>query len=207
MPDAAPEAPVIDQHTLDAVLAGDQAAWDVTVKRLTPLVWSAVRAYGLSTADAADAVQGTWLRLVESLHTVRDPARIGAWLFTTARREACLVRRRTRGERPVADPADPPGPAETWHPHADPALAVVVADEGRRLWGVVESMHEPCRSLLRLMAAAPEAGVLQLAGRLGMPPGSYGPTRARCLNRLRSLLTAEETASAAPPPTGRGTAP
>lgn len=190
------EAPVSDQPMIDAVLADDQAAWDALVTRFTGPLWSVVRAYDLSSADAADAVQGTWLRLLESLHTIRDPDRIGPWLFTTARREASLLSRRHRGERLVADPADAerawPAPADAGHVHADPALAVLTADEGRRLWQAVDEMHEPCRSLFRLMATAPDAGVHQLAGRLGMPNGSYGPTRGRCLNRLRTLLTARE---------------
>ncbi|MET9069816.1 RNA polymerase sigma factor [Streptosporangium sandarakinum] len=187
-----------DQHTIDAALAGDQAAWDTLVNRFSGPLWSVARAYGLSAADAADAVQGTWLRLLESLHTIRDPGRLGSWLFTTVRREASLLGRRSRGERPVADPADAGGfrpgssPAED---APDPALLVLSADEGRRLWLAVEAMQEPCRSLFRLMATAPDAGVHQLAGRLGMPSGSYGPTRGRCLNRLRTMLTAQEAAS------------
>ncbi|MGW4422637.1 RNA polymerase sigma factor [Streptosporangium sp. NPDC004631] len=194
-----------DQHTIDAALAGDQAAWDTLVCRFSGPLWSMVRAYGLSGADAADAVQGTWLRLVESLHTIRDPERIGSWLFTTARREAALLSRRRRGERLVADPADAENTGNTGHAtnaafvpapaayaHPDPALAVLSADESRRLWRTVETMNEPCRSLFLLMATAPDAGVHQLAGRLGMPSGSYGPTRRRCLNRLRTMLTAQE---------------
>ncbi|MBB5965176.1 RNA polymerase sigma factor (sigma-70 family) [Planomonospora venezuelensis] len=192
MSDMTPEAQVLDQRTIDAVLVGDQAAWDVLVRRFEPLIWAAVRAYGLGPADTADAVQGAWLRLVENLHTIRDPGRIRAWLFTTARREASLLCRRNRGERLVADPVEPAGAGE--HTPADPALAVLTADEGHRLWQAVETMHEPCRSLLRLMAAAPDAGVHQLAGRLGMPTGSYGPTRGRCLDRLRSMITVQETA-------------
>lgn len=190
------EVPVGDQHTLDAILVDDQAAWDELVTRFQGLLWSAARAYDLSPADAADAVQGTWLRLLESLHTIRDPDRIGPWLFTTAKREASLLSRRHRGERLVADPADAErahlAPAGAGNAHADPALAVLSADEGRRLWQAVDEMQEPCRSLFRLMATAPDAGVHQLAGRLGMPSGSYGPTRGRCLNRLRTLLTARE---------------
>ncbi|MEU1735830.1 sigma-70 family RNA polymerase sigma factor [Streptosporangium sp. NPDC020145] len=188
-----------DQQTIDAALAGDQAAWDALVTRFSGRLWSVARAHGLSAADAADVVQGTWLRLVESLHTIRDPERIGSWLLTTARREASLLSRRTRGERLVADPAAAeraeaePGPSRADHAvHPDPALTVLSADEGRRLWRTVETMHEPCRSLLLLMATAPDAGVHQLAVRLGMPSGSYGPTRGRCLNRLRTMLTAQE---------------
>ncbi|WP_449062293.1 RNA polymerase sigma factor [Planomonospora algeriensis] len=183
---------MVDQHTIEAVLAGDQDAWDVVVKRFGPLVWSVVRAHGLSAADASDIVQGTWLRFLESLSGIRDPERIASWLCTTARREAALLLRRSRGEQLTAEPVEPADP--TGH-SADPVLAVLAADEGRRLWRAVESMDEPCRSLFRLMATAPDAGVRQLAGRLGMPTGSYGPTRRRCLDRLRSLLVPQEAAS------------
>ncbi|MFC4061146.1 RNA polymerase sigma factor [Planomonospora corallina] len=188
---------MVDQHTIEAVLAGDQTAWDELVRRFGPVIWAAVRAYGLSPADASDIVQGTWLRLLESLHTIRDPERIGSWLFTTARREAVRLLRRSRGERLTAEPAEPDGaagPDGAGH-LTDPAVAVLTADEGRRLWRAVETMNEPCRSLFRLMATAPDAGVHQLAGRLGMPSGSYGPTRRRCLDRLRALLTPQEAAS------------
>ncbi|MFF0578640.1 RNA polymerase sigma factor [Streptosporangium saharense] len=185
-----------DQQTIDAALAGDQAAWDALVTHHSGRLWSVARAHGLSAADAADVVQGTWLRLVESLHTIRDPERIGSWLLTTVRREACLLSRRTRGERLVADPATEQADHNPTRAdlavHPDPALTVLTADEGRRLWRTVETMHEPCRSLLLLMATAPDAGVHQLAVRLGMPSGSYGPTRGRCLNRLRTMLTAQE---------------
>ncbi|MFI6507903.1 RNA polymerase sigma factor [Streptosporangium sp. NPDC050855] len=188
------ETPVRDQHATDDVLAGGQEAWDALVARFSGPLWSAVRAYDLGPADAADAVQGTWLRLLESLHTIRDPDRLGYWLLTTAKREASLLSRRHRAERPVAEHPDDglPLTAPDGTAHADPALAVLTADEGRRLWQAVDEMHEPCRSLFRLMASAPDAGVHQLAGRLGMPTGSYGPTRGRCLNRLRTMLTARE---------------
>lgn len=68
--------------------AGDQAGWDVLVDRFEPTVWAIARAHRLNPSDAADVSQTTWLRLVENLHRIEQPERVGAWLATTARRES-----------------------------------------------------------------------------------------------------------------------
>jgi RNA polymerase sigma factor (sigma-70 family) len=159
----------------------DHAGWEDLVTRHHSRMWAVARAFGLSAADAADAVQGAWLRMVESLDTIRDPERIGAWLITTTRHEAARLRRKSLGERPaeftLPDPAEP-----------DPASAIVDADFGRRVWRHLDDLGEPCRSLLRLFAVCPDVTYAQIAMRLGIPIGSIGPTRARCLARLRALV-------------------
>lgn len=167
----------------------DAAAWDELVDRFGARMWAVARAFGLTAADAADAVQGAWLRLVENWDTIREPAALGAWLITTTRREAAVLSRRRRGERLIPDPPEPPDPDPgPWA--QDPAAAVVSADEGRRLLQTVDRLQEPCRMLLRLLVEAPDAGYRQIAGRLGVPIGSVGPLRGRCLARLRRLLEA-----------------
>ena len=79
-----------------AAAAGDQRAWEALVGRFGGLVWSVARAHGLSRADAADVSQTAWLRLVEHLHRLRDPERVGTWLASTARHEALRILRRGR---------------------------------------------------------------------------------------------------------------
>ncbi|WP_312888340.1 RNA polymerase sigma factor [Nonomuraea rhodomycinica] len=167
---------------LKAAADDDQRAWDMLESRYGPRMWATARACGLSEADAADAVQGAWLRLLEHLHTIRDPSGIGAWLATTTRREALLILRKGRPGVPLPEvvPGDP-----------DPAAAVLEADISRRLWNAVSGLHEPCRTLLQLVAA--DCGNRQVAGRLGVPVGSVGPTRSRCLERLRTLIHQQET--------------
>jgi RNA polymerase sigma factor (sigma-70 family) len=167
-----------------AAAEGDHHAWCQLVDRFGAAMWATARSYGLSGADADDAVQGAWLRLVENLSAIRDPRGIGGWLITTTRREASRLARRRQGERLAGEPPD--------QAQADAATAVLDADQGLRLWQAVETMQEPCRTLLRLVATAPDSGTHQLAVRLGMPTGSVGPTRARCLRRLRTLISAEE---------------
>ncbi|MCG5219579.1 sigma-70 family RNA polymerase sigma factor [Streptosporangium sp. KLBMP 9127] len=191
---ALPPATPSEPSTAPAVLVreaadGDHSAWCLLVERFGPAMWATARSYGLSGADADDAVQAAWLRLVESLHAIRDPRGIGGWLVTTTRRETLRLARERRDVQPSHEPADLiPDPA-----CEDAATAVLDADRGNRLWLAVESMEEPCRTLLRLIATAPESGTHQLAVRLGMPRGSVGPTRGRCLRRLRTLVSAEET--------------
>ncbi|WP_214412545.1 RNA polymerase sigma factor [Sphaerisporangium fuscum] len=160
----------------------DETAWRGLVDRFGSRMWAVARAFGLDAADAADAVQGAWLRLVESLHTIRDPERLGAWLVTTTRHEAARIARRRSG-RPLSDLAtDIPGHGD------DPETAMLTEEHGRLLWEAVDSLPDPCRALLRLIVTVPDAGYAQLAQRLGMPVGSIGPTRIRCLKRLRSLM-------------------
>ncbi|GIH71651.1 RNA polymerase sigma factor [Sphaerimonospora thailandensis] len=163
----------------------DQAAWDDLVARFDGRMWAVARAFGLGPADAADAVQGAWLRLVESLDAIRDPDRIGSWLITTTKNEAArLSRSRTGSGSAVSDvPDDIPDLGAP-----DPAAAVVDADYGRHVWGRLDLLGEPCRSLLRLYALHPDARYTQIALRLDLPVGSIGPTRARCVSRLRALL-------------------
>ncbi|WP_328807589.1 RNA polymerase sigma factor [Nonomuraea antri] len=167
---------------LKAAADGDRLAWDELESRFGPRMWAVARACGLNEADAADVVQGSWLRLLENMHTIRDPASVGAWLATTARREALsLIRREPIGPASFEVAFDP-----------DPASAVLEADGGRSLWQWVSGLKEPCRTLLQLVAT--DLGNQQMALRLGIPLGSVGPTRARCLEKLRILLSKQETA-------------
>ncbi|MFG3440741.1 RNA polymerase sigma factor [Nonomuraea sp. NPDC047897] len=169
------------KELLEAAADDDQTAWDELESRFGPRMWAVARACGLTETDAADAVQGAWLRLLEHLHTIRDPAGIGAWLATTTRREAMLISRKDLTFAPRLDPVREP----------DPAAAVLEADSSRLLWKTVSSLEEPCRTLLQLVAA--DVGYQQVALRLGVPIGSVGPTRTRCLEKLRTLISLQET--------------
>ncbi|WP_043614477.1 RNA polymerase sigma factor [Nonomuraea candida] len=167
---------------LTAAADGDRSAWDELESRFGPRMWAVARACGLSTADAADAVQGAWLRLLQHFGSIRDPSAVGGWLVTTVRREALLIHRKESAGLSLAQVPEEP----------DPAAAVLEADGRRRLWETVSGLHEPCRTLIRLIAS--DLGNQQMAARLGMPSGSIGPTKARCLEKLRTLISLQETA-------------
>ncbi|MFC4998100.1 RNA polymerase sigma factor [Dactylosporangium cerinum] len=171
---------------LAAAAEGDQKAWNAIVTTYSGLVWSVARGFRLSTADAGDVVQGTWLRLVEHLHDIRDADRLPGWLATTARRESLNLIRRAGRDVPVDD-VDGLGAAGAAHAAVDERL---LRDESQRvLWQAVSRLSHGCQRLLRVLFADPAPTYETVGAALDIPIGSIGPTRARCLAGLRSILT------------------
>ena len=173
---------------VQAAAAGDRGAWDALVDRYNALVWSVARSFRLGDADAADVVQTAWLRLVEHLGRLREPERVGAWLATTARRECLAVLRRQGRQTPtdqewLLDPVDDGQPG--------PGAALEAAEEHAGLWRAFAQLSERCHRLLRVLMADPPPSYQEVSAALEMPIGSIGPTRARCLERLRVLATGE----------------
>jgi RNA polymerase sigma factor (sigma-70 family) len=164
--------------------AGDQDAWDQLVARFTPLLWAVARGHRLGDSDAADAVQGTWLRLVENLQRIREPERVGAWLATTCRRECLTTLRRTGREKPLDLDRVVELPAQG----GDIDAELLRRERNEALWSVFEGLSDPCRQLLRVLMADPPPSYDEVSAALGMPIGSIGPTRGRCLQRLHALV-------------------
>jgi RNA polymerase sigma factor (sigma-70 family) len=161
---------------------GDTRAWDALVQRYANLVWAVARSHRLSPADAADVSQTTWLRLVEHLDRIKQPERLGAWLATTARRESLGAIR--RGARHVAfGTVEDLGPSSLDEPPPDGAL--IAAAEHSALGQAFGRMAERCQRLLRVLMSDPPPAYEEVSEALGMPIGSIGPTRARCLERLQ----------------------
>ncbi|HEU5268147.1 MAG TPA: sigma-70 family RNA polymerase sigma factor [Jatrophihabitans sp.] len=168
---------------------GDAQAWETIVGEFTNLVWATVRGFRLSDAQAADAVQATWLRLVEHVDAVREPARIAGWLSTTCQR-VCLEIVRGAGRETPVDPQDEARMASVADPSVahEPEWAAVHREDMRLVQEALAHLDERDRTLLRLLASSQRPSYQQIAARLGMPIGSIGPTRARALNRLRAAL-------------------
>lgn len=172
---------------VQAAAEGRQEAWNELVRRYNGLVWSVARGFGLSAADAADVAQTTWLRLVERLSTIRDPERVGAWLATTARNESRQTLRRGGRQVPTADEYA----LEPAEPATAPVDAGLLASERDEvLWRSIEALSEVCRRLIRALMADPPPTYEEVSAALDMPVGSIGPTRGRCLARLRVLVDA-----------------
>ncbi len=164
---------------------GDQDAWNALVGRYTNLLWGVGRAHRLSTVDAADVVQTTWLRLIENLGRIQDPERLPGWLATTARRE-CLAVLRRAGRESVGTGDD--AALDVVDEHAEPLDARLLADErDAALWNCFEQLSERCRLVLRILMTTPPPAYTDVAETLDMPIGSIGPTRGRCLKRLEGL--------------------
>ncbi|HZR47935.1 MAG TPA: sigma-70 family RNA polymerase sigma factor [Streptosporangiaceae bacterium] len=167
--------------------AGDQRAWDALVERYTSLLWAIARSYRLPPSDAADVVQTTWLRLVEHLERIADPDRLPGWLATTARRECLrLLRRADREVYSASGVRDAPddGPA--------PDAALLAGERDAILWAAFARLDDFCQRLLRVLSADPPPSYAVVSVALDMKIGSIGPTRARCLAKLRQLLPESE---------------
>jgi RNA polymerase sigma factor (sigma-70 family) len=162
---------------------GDQLAWNQLVERYSSLLWAVARAHGLTSVDAADVVQTSWLRLVEHLPQIRNPDAIGAWLATTARRECLRALRGTARCKPseeieVLAGADR-GAVDT---------PLLTAERNATLWRAFNRLPARDQALLRLLTTEPALTYEEISAALGMPVGSIGPTRGRALERLRSEL-------------------
>ena len=184
-----------------AAIRGDQASWDALVLRYSGLVWSVTRGYRLGPADAADVFQTTWLRLAEHLGRIDNPARVGAWLATTARHEALRIARSASRVIP-SDEATlvALGQVDDYSPEQaalDAEQERLNSDRAVRLWRAFGELSARCRELLRILIASPPPSYAEVAAAVGMPVGSIGPTRARCLRRLRERLAGEVSDAAA----------
>jgi RNA polymerase sigma factor (sigma-70 family) len=195
---AAPEGGTLVHRAAQAFTAyrdGDRQALDELVELLTPLLWHTVRAQGADQTTAEDVVQTTWMRLLGGSDAIRDPQTVVGWLLTAARREAWRVVGRSRAD--LARTAGRPGDdgddlAALPVPPEDLPEEVVLRDDGqRRLWQHVQALPDRCRELLRVIAFADRPDYAGIAASLGMPVGSIGPTRGRCLAKLRQLLATD----------------
>ena len=165
-------------------VAGDASGLDDLVAVMTPVLWHVVRSYRLPESAAEDVIQTTWLALVRRRASIVDAVAVGGWLTTTARREAWRVAQGDGRAIPVADDDLEPRMA----PHGSAEDVAVQHDEGDRLWAAVDGLPERCRRLLRIVAFENRPDYRELATDLGMPVGSIGPTRGRCLAKLRVAL-------------------
>jgi len=189
-----------DPQVIDLVARarnGDRSAWDALVDRYGPLIWSICRRYQLDRTDAEDVGQAIWLRLVEQLDNLREPASLPGWLATTTRRE-CYRVRRARCRQAAADQApDAENLSDEQAATAEDEL--LVAERHAALRAAFSDLPPSCQQLLALLIADPPVPYAEISGRLGIPIGSIGPTRSRGLERLRrhpavaALIRAEAT--------------
>lgn len=164
--------------------AAGEEGLDGLVRVMTPVLWHVVRSYRLEQDVAEDVIQTTWLALVRRRDAIEDPAAVGGWLTTTARREAWRVR--NAADRAV--PTDDDEISFRLPEQRSAEAAAVEHDEQDRIWAAVDSLPDRCRRLLRIVAFENRPDYGQVAQSLDMPVGSIGPTRGRCLAKLRVAL-------------------
>jgi RNA polymerase sigma factor (sigma-70 family) len=169
---------------LSAAREGSEDALADIVTELTPMLWQVARATGLSTPEAEDVLQTVWTRLVSHLDGIRDARAVIPWLVVTTRREAWRQRAADRRQLPAE---------ASWFaalPDAGPGSEdqVIIDDQRRALWAAISQLSPRCQELLRIVAFVPRPDYEAVAAELGIPRGSVGPTRGRCLDKLRVLL-------------------
>ena len=162
---------------------GDTQAWNALVDRYSPLIWSICRTRRLDNASAEDVGQNVWLHLVEHLDRIREPAAVAGWLATTTRRECLRVLRAAPGPQVAGQVLDaeilPDQQGET----AEQTL--LVAERHAALREALSRLPLGGRRLIALLIAEPPVPYADISARLGIPVGSIGPSRRRCLDRLR----------------------
>jgi RNA polymerase sigma factor (sigma-70 family) len=162
---------------------GDQGAWNELIERYSPLVWSICTRFELSRQDVDDVGQTVWLLLVEQVGSLRESAALPGWLATTTRRECLRVRRAARRHGHGGLPPDeqlPPDPAATLIEHE-----LIAAERDAALRAAFAELPPGCHQLLSMLISDPPRPYADISATLGIAVGSIGPTRARCLDRLR----------------------
>jgi RNA polymerase sigma factor (sigma-70 family) len=169
---------------------GDQAKMGDLVRVLTPILWHIARSSRLDSATAEDVLQSAWLTLVRKSDTITEPLAVLQWMVVTTKREAWRVARNQARLRPEDLESATTAASNSTQSVED----TVLRDEGHtRLWRHIEALPKRCRTLLRVIAFADRPDYAELAKALGMPQGSIGPTRGRCLAKLRISLAQDPT--------------
>jgi RNA polymerase sigma factor (sigma-70 family) len=178
---------------------GDKPAWDALVERYAPLIWSICRRYRLGRADAEDVGPSVWLRLADQRDKLRDPAALPGWLATATCREAGRILRAAHGPHAPVCALDAENlPDEQAGTAGQDLLA---AERHAALREAFTRLPPDGQRLIALLIADPPVPYAEISAKLGIPVSSIGPTRRRCLDKLRrdpalaALINAAEATS------------
>ena len=178
---------------------GDKQAWDILVERYAPLIWSICRRHRLASADADDVGQRVWLQLVTHLNQIRDPAAVPGWLATTTYRECCSIQRAMRRRQPLDRVLDADHILD--QPAGEAEHELLAAERRVALHEAFTRLPSRCQQLIAALSEDPPVPYAQISAQLGIPVGSIGPTRNRCLDKLRrdpaiaALINAEDASA------------
>lgn len=177
-----------DEALIDACRDGSEAAWHVLVGRYERLVYTVPLRYGLGRSEADDVFQAVWLTLLKHLSNLDQPERLSAWLVTTAKRQ-CWQRRRGADFERRTTLAPENMPEETLEGGGGLEDILGRFEQYQQLDQLLQQLDDRCRELLYYLYYDPATPSYEEISRyLDMPTGAIGPTRARCLKKLRDLM-------------------
>jgi RNA polymerase sigma factor (sigma-70 family) len=186
MPEQNPDTPDIAELVRGAA-AGDRRSWERLVGQFARLIWSITSEFKLAESDAADVAQTTWLRLFEHIDRIEYPDRVGSWLAATARNE-CLRSLAARKRVVLAQDEEVlSGVVVSW---AEVDERILADERDQIVRDALSRLPRRWQRLLELLMADPPTPYADISDELGLPVGSIGPTRGRCLAQLRVLLQA-----------------
>lgn len=181
-----------DRELLLACRRGDEAAWNALVNRYQRLVYAIPRRAGLDEDLAAEVFQEVFLTLFEKLDAIEQPERLQAWIVTTARRKTLRLIARESRTVSFSGKEEDSGDSELETLSDDAPLpddVMVKMEEQHRVRAALEELDERCNKLLvALFYTSEPPAYSEIAKRIGMPEGSVGPTRARCLQKLMRII-------------------
>jgi RNA polymerase sigma factor (sigma-70 family) len=180
-----------DSEIVKACLQGSSVAWEALIRRYQRLIYSIPLKARLSQDDAADIFQSVCLKLYEKLESLRDHEKLSSWIITTTTRECWRLVNRQRKEKPADGLTSEEG-EETLRQLASEAPLIdqqgIVLEQQQTVRQAVRALPERCKDLVTLLFYKDELSYTEIARQMDMPVASIGPTRARCLEKLRKLL-------------------
>ena len=173
-----------DPELVALCLKGDAQAWEALIMRYRRLIYSVPVRFGFTTADAADVFQAVCVKLLEHLHEVKDESKVSSWLITTTTRQCLHVRSlKQREGNTDEDFEEPPDPGDNIEEIR------IMTEQQQTVRQAVDQLSERCRTLIEMLYFDQRSLSYDEIGQLmGMPVSSIGPTRARCLDKLRTIL-------------------
>ena len=184
----------MEDSDLQLVLAcrhGDQRAWEKLIRRYQRLIYAIPRRAGLDDDQAAEIFQDVFTTFLQKLNDIEEPERLQAWLVTTARRKTwrtiSRIHNRSGSDANADERANEAAVIPDEAPLPDEQL--IILEEQHRIRMALSLLDPRCRTLLEMLFYRPEpASYAEIAAALGIPEGSIGPTRARCLAKLLEIL-------------------
>lgn len=173
-----------DPELVGRCLEGDPAAWEELISvRYRRLIYSIPNKFRFSPADCDDVFQTIVVKLLEHLSELKDESKVSSWLITTTTRQ-CIQMRSLK----MRDVSDEDGLEATPDPAETSEQVHIQTDREQKIREAIHEMPGKCRQLLESLSEDPRPSYEEISKRLSMPVPSIGPTRARCIEKLQSLL-------------------